>query len=171
MHRLRNLISPMSLLVALALAGQSTAMAAPKPLELDWSELSSRIQGRTLELTLPDGTTVGGAVVVVRDESIVLNISKTSDSKAYPKGNVTIPRASISLLKLTETHSQWGRKMGVGLGLFTGVLAGGYTAGKTASSAGTGLAMFGAIAGSGAIAGYYLGKTADTRHTLIRVVP
>jgi hypothetical protein len=171
MHRFTNLKSPVSVLVAFALVAQSTAMAAPKPVELKWSELGSTIQGRTINLTLPGGITVGGDVTVVRDESLVLNVHKTSDSKAFPKGNATIPKASVTVLSLTETRGRWGRKMGSGLGTLTGVLAGGYIAANTASSAGSGLAIFGVIAGAGTLGGYYLGKAADTRDTLIRVVP
>lgn len=171
MHRFTNLKSPVSLLVAFALVAQSTAMAAPKPVELTWSELSSAIQGRTIKLTLPGGITVGGDVTVVRDDSLVLNVHKTSDSKAFPKGNATIPKASVTVLNLTETPGRWGRKMGSRLGTLAGVLAGGYIAGNTASSPGSGLAIFGVIAGAGALGGYYLGKSADTRDTLIRVVP
>ena len=168
MHLLK---SPVSILIAVALVAQSPATAAPKPLELKWSELSHAIQGRTIELTLPGGTTVGGEVTVVREDSLVLDVHKTSDSNAYPKGNAILPKASVTVLNLKETHSAWGRKMGSGLGALTGVLAGGYIAAKTAPSAGSGLAIFGAIAGVGAVGGYYLGKAADARDTLIRVVP
>lgn len=171
MHRFTNLKSPVTLLVAFALAAQPSAMAAPKPLELKWSELSSTIQGRTIKLTLPGGITVGGDVTVVRDESLVLNVHKTSDSKAFPKGNATIPRESINVLSLIETHGRWGRKMGSSLGTLTGVLAGGYVAANAASSPGSGLAIFGVITGAGALGGYYLGKSADARDTLIRIVP
>jgi hypothetical protein len=74
------------------------------------------------------------------------------------------------MVKLTETHGRWGRKMGSGLGTLAGVLAGGYIAGTTASSAGSGLAIFGVLTGVGALGGYYIGKSADARDTLIRVV-
>ena len=96
MNRLMNLQSRAALLVAFALVGQSNAMAAPKPVELTWGELNPRIEGRTIELTLPGGTTVGGEVAVVREDPPVLNVRKTSDAKAYPKGSATIPRASIT---------------------------------------------------------------------------
>ena len=171
LHYFRNLKSTISLTVCLAVLTQSTAMASPKPLELQWSELSSRIEGRTIELILPDGTFVGGEVTVVRAETLVLEIRRTSDSKTYPKGSLSIPKASVTLIKLIETHGQWGRKMGSGLGFLAGALVGGYIAEKTSDSGGTAAAIFGAIAGSATVAGYYIGKSADARHTLIRVLP
>src|SRR5712691_13344499 len=151
MQRFRNLKSPVSVLVAFALVAQSTAMATPKPVELRWSELSSAIQGRTIQLTLPEGVTVGGEVTVVREDSLVLNVHKTSDSKTYPKRSATIPRESVTVLSVKETHGRWGRKMGTSLGTLTGVLAGGYVAAKSASSAGSGLAIFGVITGAGSL--------------------
>jgi len=170
MNRLMNLNFPVAIFVAIALVGESTAMAAQKPLDLTWEEVGSRIQGKEIELTLRGGTTVGGEVAAVREESLVLNLHKTSDPKSYPKGRATIPRASITVLNIKETRGRWGRKMGAGLGTLAGVLAGGYIVGTTAPSAGSGLAIFGAIAGAATVGGYYLGKAADTRDTLIRIV-
>ena len=176
MRRLMNLKvmtlkAPVTLLVATALLGQSTAMAAPRPLELKWSELSSTIRGRSIRLTLPEGATVSGEVIVVREESLVVNVRKTSDSKAFPKGNATIPKGSVTVLSMTESGGRWGRKMGSRLGTLSGVLAGTYVVARTAPSGGAGLAIFGAITGAGMLAGYFIGRSADARATLIRVVP
>jgi hypothetical protein len=169
--KVMNLKAPVTLLVAFALLGQSTGMAAPRPLELKWSELSSTIRGRTIKLTLPEGATVSGEVIVVREESMVVNVRKASDSKGYPKGNATIPRKSVTVLSMTESNGRWGRKIGSGLGTLSGVLAGGYVAAKTANSGGSGLAIFGMITGAATLGGYFIGRSADAKATLIRVVP
>lgn len=171
MQRFPNLKSPAFVLVAFALLTQSMAMAAPKPLELKWSELRSAIEGRTIQLTLPGGATVHGDVRIVRDEALVLNVRRSSDAMAYPKGYTTIPKESVTELRVREIHGRWGRKVGNGLGTLAGVLAGGYIAVHTANSPGPGLATFGIITGAGAVGGYFLGKAVDTRVTLIRVVP
>jgi hypothetical protein len=160
-----------ALVVAFALAGQSTGMAAPGPLELKWSELSSTIGGRTVKLTLPEGATVSGEVIVIREESLVINVRKTSDPKAYPKGNATIPRTSVTVLRMIESNGHWGRKIGSRLGTLSGVLAGAYVVAKTEPSGGAGLAIFGAITAAGMLGGYFIGRSADARATLIRVVP
>jgi hypothetical protein len=114
---------------------------------------------------------VTGEVIVIREESLVVNVRKTSDPKAYPRGNAAIPRKSVTVLSMTESNGRWGRKIGSGLGTLSGVLAGGYVAGKTASSAGSGLAIFGVITAAGTLGGYFIGKSADAKATLIRVVP
>ena len=170
-RRFTNLKALVTLLVAFALLAQSTGMAAPRPLELKWNELSSTIRGRTIKLTLPEGATVSGEVIVVREESLVVNVRKTSDSKTFPKGNAAIPRASVTVLSMTESNGHWGRKIGSSLGTLSGVLAGGYVAAKTANSGGSALAIFGVITGAATLGGYFIGRSADARATLIRVVP
>src|SRR5204863_2195732 len=134
-----------SLVLVFSFLTETTATASPKPLELHWGELSSKILNRSIELTLPDGSSVGGEVVVVREDAIVLNIRKTTSLSAYPKGSYNIPRSSVTLVKLIETHGQWGRKMGTVLGVIGGGLVGGYTAMHTVESGGAAAAIFGGI--------------------------
>lgn len=171
MYAVMNLKAPTTLLVAIALVGQSTGMAAPRPLELQWRELSSTIRGQTIQFTLPAGVTLSGDVIVVREEALVVNVRRTSDPKAYPKGNATIPRTSVTVLSMKESDGRWGRKIGSRLGTLSGVLAGAYVVAKTEPSGGAGLAIFGAITAAGMLGGYFIGRSADTRVTLIRVVP
>jgi hypothetical protein len=171
MHHSTNLKSLVTLVAVCSLVGQSTATAASKPLELTWSEVGPRIQGKHIQLTLPGGATLRGEVAVVREDALVLDVKTTSDAGAYPKGSATIARASVNVLSMTETKSKYGRKLGQGLGTLAGVLAGGYVAGTTASSPGAGLAIFGGLAGAGVLVGYFLGRHADDKTTLILIVP
>jgi hypothetical protein len=106
-------------LVALLL-GQSVAKAAPMPVEVKWSELGAMISGRVVELTLPGGLKLKGDVVTVREDALVLDVRKTSDAKAYPKGGATIPRASVTTLKLERPRGHWGRTVGSLGGLMAG---------------------------------------------------
>jgi hypothetical protein len=148
-------------MVALLLS-QSTAMAAPKPVEVKWSELGAIISGRTVELILLEGPKLRGDVDAVREDALVLDVTKTSDVKAYPKGGATIPRASVTTLKLERPRGHWGRTVGSLGGLMAGAALGGLGDNLTA-------AFYGAVAGS--IAGYYIGKAADKKGTVIRIVP
>ncbi len=171
MNLTTNLKSFVALLAVFALVGQSTAMASEKPVDLTWNEVGPRIQGKHVQLTLPGGASVSGDVTVVREEALVLDVKTTSDAATYPRGGATIPRASVSVLSLRETHGKYGRKLGGGLGAVAGVLAGGYTAATVANSPGAGVAIFGGLTGAGMLLGYYLGRHADDKTTLIRVVP
>src|SRR6267154_4292662 len=99
--------NPAAISVALLLVGQSNTFGASAPVELKWNELTTVIYQKTVELTLPNAVTVKGHVAAVREDGLVLDIKKTSDSKAFPKGNGMIPRASVTLLKLEKRGSNW----------------------------------------------------------------
>lgn len=165
-----NRNASVAVLMAALLAGQPMAAAASRPIELKWTELGPHIQGHDVELALPDGAVVKGEVEAVREDALVLNIRKTSNPKAHPEGNAVLPRTSVKDLSLRESRGRWGRSVGVALGSLTGVTLGGYTAVTTANSDAQGLATFLVITGAGTLAGYFLGKAADSRFKHIRVV-
>jgi hypothetical protein len=158
--------SVIALLVAATLV-----RAESGPIELKWNELGSHIQDHDVELVLPDGAFLKGEVEAIRDEALVLNVKKTSDSKAHPKGNAVIPRASVSVLTLELSRGKWGRSVGVTLGTLTGMTLGSYVAITNTHSAAAGLSTFLSLAGAGSLTGYFVGRTADQRVTHIRVVP
>lgn len=159
----------LAVLVTLSLF-QASSQAETRPLELRWNELAPTIQGHAVELTLSGGAKVTGDVAAIRDEAMVLDVKKTTDAKAYPKGNAAIPRASIQLVKLKRAGG-WGKTLGTTLGVLSGVVVGGYVAGTTQNDAGPGIAVFLVIASAMSVAGYFFGKNADQRSTTIRVVP
>jgi hypothetical protein len=159
----------LAVLVTLSLF-QASSQAETRPLELKWNELAPTIQGHAVELTLSGGTRVTGDVAAIRDEAMVLDVKKTTDAKAYPKGNAAIPRSSIQLVKLKRSGA-WGKTLGTTLGVLSGVVVGGYVAGTTQNDVGPGVAVFLVIASAMSVGGYFLGRSADQRSTTIRVVP
>lgn len=120
---------------------------------------------------LPEGTSIKGEAVAVRDEALVVDVKGASDTKAYPKGSATIPRASVTLIKVERRRGSWGRKLGTVVGVLSGIVLGGYVAAVTADSAGTGIATFLGIASAGTVGGYYVGRELDKQDTLIKIVP
>jgi len=148
----------------LALGGE------PRQLQMKWSELDSIIAGRKVALVLPSGTHIRGKVLKVEPEGLRLNIAKTSDRKAQPKGEHLIPRQSVSVLRYTE-YRKIGRLIGT-LALPAAVAAGALAAtpsylegGAIAVAAGAGT---GCVVGA-VIGGYYIGKRVDKKVTEIRV--
>jgi hypothetical protein len=101
----------------------------------------------------------------------VLDVRKTSDPKAFPRDNATIPRVSVTTLRLTRSSGNWGRNLGITLGVLGGVTRGGYTAAKTADSGGAGIAIFLGVAAAVSIGGYLAGKAADRKVTIIHIPP
>ncbi len=86
---------------ALLWAGTAWAGQAGQA-SLRWSELGPRVTGKKVALVLPDGTSVQGKVRGVDPAGLRLDISKTSDRRTQPKGVYTIPRQSVSVLRVTE---------------------------------------------------------------------
>jgi hypothetical protein len=157
--------------IFLLCGGQTAGLAESKPLELKWTELAPIIQGRRVELVLKQGSKIKGEAVVVREDSLVMDVKKVSGGKTYQKGNAAIPRTAISLIKLEKTRGNWGRNLGATIGLLTGISVGGYVAGTATDSASAGIPLFLVMASAVTLAGYYAGRGLDARVTLIRIVP
>ena len=150
--------SRIPVLFAILCLGQTASFAESKPVELRWSELAPLIQSRRVELTLVDGAKLKGEAVVVREDSIVM-------------GNASIPRSSVSLIKLQRTRGSWGRKLGTVIGVLSGLVVGGYVTAVATNSAGAGIPLFLGMASGVTLGGYYIGRGIDYRTTLIKVAP
>src|SRR5258706_204797 len=107
--------------IFLLCAGQTSGLAESKPLELKWTELAPIIQGQRVELALKQGQKIKGEAVVVREDSLVMDVKG--------KRSAAIPRTDIRLIKLERTRGRWGRNLGTTIGLLTGISVGGYVAG------------------------------------------
>jgi hypothetical protein len=135
---------------------QAGVQAETRPLELKWGELAPTVQGHSVELTLTGGILLTGDVAAIRDDAMVLDVKKASDSKAYPKGNGTVPRSSIQLLKLKRS-AVWGKTLGTTLGVLSGLTVGGYVVGETQNHVGPAILLFLVIAGAMSVGGYLVG--------------
>ena len=140
-------------------------------MEVRWNELSPLILGHTVTLVLPGGAAISGQTVAVRDDVLVLDVRRTSDSRVQPKGSATIPRSSVTTIQMQETRGVGGRVLGTIVGVLVGMVAGGEIVAHSNMSEGPGVSTFTAVGVSGAVGGYYLGKSVDRHTTTIRVVP
>jgi len=161
----------LALVAALLCAGELGGLAESRPLELKWGELGPIVSGHRVELVLPDSTVVKGEAVLVREEALVIDVNKASGPTTYQKGNASIPRSSVALIRLRRTGGSWGKTIGTVVGVLTGVVVGGYVAATTTDSAGTGIPLFLGVASAGTLGGYYAGKELDKTVTLIKVLP
>jgi hypothetical protein len=149
---------------------QQSGIAQSKPLELKWSELAAMINGYRVVISLPGNATVAGDAVAVRQDTLVIDVTKSSGQKHYATGNAEIPRNEIGLIKLQRTRGAWGRTLGTVIGAIGGMGIGGYSAAHT-SSPGPGISVFVGVTSATTVAGYYAGRSLDRRETLIRIVP
>src|SRR4029453_8773225 len=112
------------LVTALLMGFPHQSMAETNTIVLRWEELSGVAVGKDVDLHLTDGTRVRGELLVVRTEALSVDVSKTSNKRAYPKGQREIPRASVSEFEMRRLKtSRWrivGTSVGVVGGIFTG---------------------------------------------------
>ena len=137
--------------------------------ELRWAELGPVVSGQRITAVLSDGSRITGDAVVVRDDALVLDVKRSTGSRAYAGSNAPVPRPMITAVEV-ERQSGAGRTLGVVLGVLTGVVIGGWVSAEVADSAGTGIPLFLGIASGITVAGYYAGKQLTQRVTVIRIV-
>jgi hypothetical protein len=145
-----------------------------KHYRLEWGDLAGMIADQKVSMVLPDAAHLQGRVLGVEPEALVLDITKTSDRRAHPKGHASIPRASVSVLRLTKPGGHvWqivGGTLGTVGGLVLGVFVAAYGLSNSAGEAAVGAVILGSAAIGGA-AGWWGGRVSDRRVIVITVVP
>jgi hypothetical protein len=142
-----------------------------KQYRLQWGDLAGMITAQKLSMVLPDAARLQGKVLAVEPEALLLNITKTSDRRAHPKGRASIPRASVSVLRLTKPGGHVGQIVGGILGSLGGLFAGALLAWRAnADEAAAGVAIVGGAV-AGGVAGWWGGRVSDRKVTVITVVP
>src|ERR1039457_2661911 len=157
-------------LLGFCVVGLSPAIAGTSKVEVRWNELSPLVLAHTVSLVLPGGTAITGEVEAVRDDSLTLDVRKTSNSKVQPKGTTSIPRASVITLQVTDAKGTGGRILGVVVGVVVGMVAGAEIVAHTSRiSEGAAVGTFAGVSIAGATGGYYAGRSVDRHTTIIRV--
>ena len=149
------------------------SLAKANEIELRWNELSGVAVGKDVALRLTDGTQVQGELLVVRPDALSIDVAKTSNKQAYPKGQREIPQASVATLELRRLKTSRWRVVGTTAGVIGGIFAG----------AGVGVAICQRDCGGGAvwggigtgvavsILGNRLGHEGDMQTTIVKIIP
>ena len=114
----RRTASGIAVLLCWALPLECTA--APRELRTTWRELAGVAAGRKISIVLPDGARVQGKVLAVESDKLMLDVTKTSDKRTFPKGTASLPRASVRSFTMIQTRTLWkivGTAIGLGGGL------------------------------------------------------
>jgi hypothetical protein len=154
-----------------ALCFAPAVQASASQLELKWNELGPVIAGHQVKLVLPGGAEIQGEAIAVREDTLLLNVKKTSDRKSYPTGQNAIPRASVTTLQFETVRGSGGKTIGVIVGALGGLILGGDLVAHTAHSEAAATSSFLGISTGSAIAGYYAGKASDRRVTTVKILP
>jgi hypothetical protein len=125
---------------------------------------------------MPGGAVITGKATSVESDALVVDVRKTSDRTAYPKGVVRVPRATLHRFEM-QTKGKVGRAVGTPVGFLVGGaggvgawmgIQGGLWGNKNQGAAAT--ALIG-ITAAGTVAGYFLGNSIDKQWTVIEVLP
>jgi hypothetical protein len=154
----------------LGLARQQPKAVGKTPGRLAWSELAPVVVDRRAKTTLPDGTRIEGDVLAVRSDALVMDIAKTSNRKAHPKGQSEIPRGSLTELALIKQKGP-GRLIGGILGTVGGVALAAALIVASDGSVAVGWASLLGVIPAVAAGGYYVGRAIDRRVTRVVIAP
>jgi hypothetical protein len=122
-------------------------------------------------MVLPDGALLEGNPVGVRPEALELDVYKTSDKRAHPRGAATIPREAVKVVDIRPRRRR-GRLIGVIVPLLVGAaMAGGGVARSVEGPMYELLAAGGLTMGVGGPAGYFIGRAIDRRFERFVIVP
>ena len=172
---MRNLVIGVAILSILPLLAEGSEVVHVK-----WEGLSM-VEGTTVRIALPGGVITGKATSVEAD-ALVVDVQKTSDPNAYPKGTLRAPRQNLHRLEM-QTKGKAGRTALTSVGALLGV--GGGSAALAhydhclpffgpcgqKNSLGAGVAAFVGITAAGVAGGYFAGNALDKRWTAIEIVP
>jgi len=163
-----------SFLLAVLLASSPHKLTAKtNAIELRWNELSGLAVGKDVNLHLTDGAQVQGELLAVRNDALSIDVGKTSNQAAYPKGQQEIPRASISTFEMKRLKTVRWRVAGTSAGVVGGIFTGaGVGVGLCRRSCGAG-AIWGGIGAGVAVGilGNRLGHEADMQRTVVKIIP
>ncbi len=134
--------------------------------ELTWNELSQVIVERKVAVPLPGNRKVEGEVLAVRPDGIVMDIWKTSDRAAFPRGQGFVPRSSVNSVRVIREKGPMKLVGGIAgtAGGFLAVIAVGFVTNGVGA-----IPMLLAGWPACGVGGYYVGKAADRRTTLITI--
>jgi len=140
-----------------------------------WENLSM-VVGKTVVVAMPAGSVITGEATGVESDALVVNVKKTTDRTAFPKGELRVPRATLRVFQV-RTKGKICRVLltvaGAVVGMYGGAsvaigIGSGGAFGKTSTGA---VAAFIGIGIAGTVAGYAAGDAADRRWTAIEIVP
>ena len=165
-------LQPLAAAVLFVLSAPPAGAVTPQ--RLTWEELP-RLVGKHVSIPLYDGGAVSGKVSEIQADALLIQVSKSTNPLAYPKGPMRVPRDKLHVLDVHGKGVKY-RVIGTTLGCVAGAAGGvgvaiGVQGGLFSNehNGAAGAAFVGVMAGVTA-AGYALGNAADRRTTTIQII-
>ena len=95
-------------------------------MELKWNELGQAVSGKKVMVALTDGGIIEGQVLEVGSDALRIDVKETSNPQDYPKGQNSVRRSLVSVVRLKEVRGNWraiGTAIGVGVTVSSVILA------------------------------------------------
>jgi hypothetical protein len=144
--------------IAGAAAAAPSEKATVQAYRLEWRDLDRVIRGSRISLVLPSGIRLEGDVVAVESDELILNVHKTSNKHAYPKGYATVPRPEVTRCRVVQkrgyTWKAVGTVLGASGGLAVAIPVGSYLHNEGGSAALSSVLLVGVPAALGYLAGW-----------------
>jgi hypothetical protein len=152
-----------SLVILLGWGPARADAASKEQRQTTWEGLSA-VVGQKVRIVMPDGARIEGQAKRVEADALAVEIHKTSNKAAYPKGIFLVPRATLRAVEIDHPTFRWravGLAIGGGLGILSAYFAHASTSGFIRSSTLEGVFAAGAVVLP--IGGYLIGRPADRR--------
>jgi len=140
-------------------------LGAQSPVRVKWDGLSM-VVGKTVAMAMPDATVIVGKARSVQADALEVQVAKSTNPAAWPKGLTQVPRATLRTVEM-RTKSVHYRIIGTVVGFVAG------TVGGLAAAVAIGGGVFGngnqdaaaaaviGVAAAGTAGGYAVGNAAD----------
>ncbi len=141
-------------------------------LHVRWEGLSI-VAGKTVMVAMPEGPLITGKVTGVEPDGLVVKVTKTTDQKICPKGELRVPRATLHVFQM-RTDGKVFHVLLTLVGAGAGFTAGGLAAMAIDWHGNNDAAVWAAVIGggtAGTVAGFMAGRAADRRWTTVEILP
>jgi hypothetical protein len=170
-RRIQNRVAiAMAMLAVLSCDVPRATADAVDQRQTNWAGLSA-VVGQRVRVLMPDGARIEGKATGLEVDALAIEVTKSSNRKAYPKGRFLLSRATLRAVDVLQPSSIHWRIICTALGGGIGYVAmrGAINAAKSSSTGGA--VGLGALGVGLPVAGYLIGNAADRRIVTYVIVP
>lgn len=141
--------------------------------QIRWSELANTVGAAAVTVVVKGEVRLQGTIAGVRPDTLLIDVAKSSDHKAYAPGQLSVPRKDVAEVRLRKIRGPYRAILasGAGVGIFFATLPWAMSESRINVSDPKRITQHAFITAAGVAAGYFAGRAADTRETILRFAP